>query len=123
MVILVHNRFLRQLRDRKMPPNVMKNILKRLRELSKTREDAAALSDYLSRNGVDWRRFHGGRAGKLKLSAGDRLVCAWTRDLGWRESGDFVLLVWQDHDHQELFSESILEQDCVPLSSVMDWFY
>ena len=47
MTVYVHNRFLRQLQDRNTPPDVMKAVLRRFREISEL-ENAAALSEYMA---------------------------------------------------------------------------
>ncbi|MBQ9492796.1 MAG: UvrD-helicase domain-containing protein [Oscillibacter sp.] len=98
--------------------------MKRFQEMS-TLSDTAAFSQYLGRKGVDWRKFHGDGVGKLKISAGDRLLCAWAEDLGWKKNNAFVLLEWQSHDNQEKYSfeGGITQQDCVPLQDILEMFY
>lgn len=120
----MHRKFLRQLQDRRIPDDVLRGLLKRFQEMDSL-PDTAAFSDYLGRKGVDWRKFHGDDVGKLKISAGNRLLCAWAEDIGWKRADAFVLLEWQSHDNQEKYSfeGGVTEQDCVPLQDVVQMFY
>lgn len=124
LTVFIHKKFLRQLQDRKLPDDVLRGLLKRFQEMDSF-TDTAEFSDYLSRKGVDWRKFHGDGVGKLKISAGDRLLCTWAEDLGWKRPGAFVLLEWQPHDNQEKYSfeGGVTEADCVPLREILDTFY
>ena len=122
--VFIHKKFLRQLQDRKIPDDVLRSLLKRFREMD-SQPDAAAFSEYLGRKGVDWRKFRNDDIGKLKISAGNRLLCAWAQVLGWKRPDTFVLLEWQSHDNQDSYSfdDTLSEADCVPLRDVTEMFY